>query len=131
VVAGEVDGVRGAVSEIHAEPAYLDVALPAGATFEQPVPRGHTALAYVFRGEVILGRTGTARGTTVAAPRLVVLGDGDVVRMRAGAGPARFLLLSGQPLGEPMARYGPFVMNTREEIQQALRELREGTFIKG
>jgi redox-sensitive bicupin YhaK (pirin superfamily) len=130
VVAGLVDGVPGAVREIAAEPGYLDVALPPGATFEQPVPRGHTALAYVYQGEVVLGRTATARGTTVPAPRLVVLGDGDVVRVRGGAALARFLLLSGQPLGEPMARYGPFVMNTRDEIQQALRELREGTFIK-
>jgi len=132
VVAGTVDGVEGAVKDIFAGPTYLDVALPAGRSFEQPVPRGHTALLYVFRGEVTLGGAGPARGSTaVRAPRLAILKDGDVVRVHAGAAPARFLLLSAQPLDEPYARWGPFVMNTREEISQALRELREGTFIKG
>jgi len=125
VVAGEVDGVRGAVREIYADPEYLDVSLPPLRTFEQPVPRGHTALAYVFRGEVAFGEG----GAPVRATRLALLSDGDVVRARTGEAPGRFLLLSGRPLGEPVARYGPFVMNTAEEIQEALRELRAGTFI--
>ncbi|HUL59463.1 MAG TPA: pirin family protein [Anaeromyxobacteraceae bacterium] len=129
VVAGEVDGVAGAVREIFAGPTYLDIALPAGGAFEQPVPRGHTALLYVFQGEVTVGVAAKA-SAPIAATRLVVLGDGDVVRVRAGAAPARFLLLSAQPLDEPYARYGPFVMNTREEIAQALQELREGTFVR-
>ncbi len=130
VVAGEVDGVRGAVKEIHAEPEYLDVSMPPRSTFEQPVPRGHTALAYVFAGEVSFGDAADAGHGKVAATRLVVLGDGDVVRARTGEKPGRFLLLSGKPLGEPVARYGPFVMNTAEEIQQTLRELRDGSFIR-
>jgi redox-sensitive bicupin YhaK (pirin superfamily) len=129
VVAGEVDGVAGAVREIFADPTYLDVALPAGRTFEQPVPRGHTAILYVFQGEVSVGGTDASRGKTVPSPRLVVLEDGDVVRVHAAA-PARFLLLSAQPLHEPYVRWGPFVMNTREEVAQALQELRDGTFIK-
>jgi len=66
----------------------------------------------------------------VQATRLVILGDGDVVRVHAAGGPARFLLLSAQPLDEPSARWGPFVMNTPEEIQQALQELRAGTFVR-
>jgi hypothetical protein len=127
VVAGTVDGVQGAVREIHAEPEYLDVSMPAHRSFEQPVPRGHTALAYVFGGEVSFGEA----ARPVAATRLVVLDDGDVVRVRTGERPGRFLLVSGRPLGEPVARYGPFVMNTAEEIQEALRELREGTFVRG
>jgi redox-sensitive bicupin YhaK (pirin superfamily) len=125
VVAGAVDGVTGAVKEIFAGPTYLDVALPAGGTFEQPVPRGHTALLYVFKGEVNVG------GRSVASTRLVVLRDGDVARVRAGDAPARFLLLAAQPLQEPYARWGPFVMSTPEEVEQALQELRDGTFIKG
>ncbi|ABS27331.1 pirin family protein [Anaeromyxobacter sp. Fw109-5] len=124
VVAGHVDGVDGAVKEIFAGPTYLDVSLPADGSFEHPVPRGHTALVYVFQGEV------TAGGKAVGAPRLAILGDGDVVRLRASGGPARFLLLSAQPLEEPAVRWGPFVMNTQEEIRQALQELRDGTFIK-
>jgi redox-sensitive bicupin YhaK (pirin superfamily) len=131
VIAGAVDGVAGAVKDIFAGPTYLDVTLQEGRTFEQPVPRGHTALLYVFEGEVQVGGGGPARGQAIGAPRLVVLGDGDVVRVHAPAAPARFLLLSAQPLGEPAVRYGPFVMNTREEIQQALHELKHGTFIKG
>jgi redox-sensitive bicupin YhaK (pirin superfamily) len=129
VVAGEVDGVTGAVREIFAGPSYLDVALPAGRTFEQPVPRGHTALLYVFEGEVVVGGSRPA-GPGLRAPRLVVLGDGDVVRVHAASAPARFLLLSAQPLNEPYARYGPFVMNTEAEIRETLAELRRGTFIK-
>ena len=130
VVAGTVDGVEGAVREIFAGPSYLDVALAPGQSFEQPVPRGHTALVYVFQGAVRIGGSGSAGGKAVSATRLAVLGDGDAVRIHANAGPARFLLLSAQPLEEPYARYGPFVMNTREEIAQALHELREGTFVK-
>ena len=130
VVAGEVDGVAGAVREIFAGPTYLDVALPAGRSFEQPIPRGHTALLYVFQGEIAVGGPDPVRGPAFAAPRLVVLDDGDVVRVHAASTPARFLLLSAQPLHEPSARWGPFVMNTQEEIREALRELREGTFVK-
>ncbi len=130
VVAGEVDGVAGAVREIFAGPTYLDVALPAGSTFEQPVPRGHTGLLYVYQGEVALGGARASRRTAIPAPRLAILKDGDIVRAHAGGAPARFLLLSAQPLGEPYARWGPFVMSTREEVAQALQELREGTFIK-
>ncbi len=131
VVAGEVDGVAGAVHEIFAGPTYLDVALPAGGTLEQPIPRGHTALLYVFRGEVALGAATPPRGATpIGAPRLAVLEDGDVVRVHAVGGPARFLLLSAQPLREPYARWGPFVMNTSEEIALALQELREGRFVR-
>ena len=130
VVAGAVDGVAGAVKDIFAGPSYLDVALPAGRTFEQPVPKGHTALLYVYQGEIRVGGATASRGPAVGSPRLVILGDGDVVRVHAGAAPARFLLLSAQPLREPAVRYGPFVMNTEEEIAEALHELRNGTFIK-
>ena len=130
VVAGTVEGVKGAVTQIYAEPEYLDVSLLPNATFEQPVPRGHTALAYLFEGEAILGTGRDGSGTHVAATRLVLLGEGDVVGVRTEGSPARFLLLSGKPLNEPVARYGPFVMNTREEIHEALRELEAGTFIK-
>jgi redox-sensitive bicupin YhaK (pirin superfamily) len=130
VVAGDVDGTAGAVRDIFAGPTYLDIALPAGSSFEQPVPRGHTAFLYVFQGEVSVGGSAAARGKTVQATRMAILKDGDVLRVHAGSAPARFLLLSAQPLEEPAVRYGPFVMNTREEIEQALRELRQGTFVR-
>ena len=89
MIAGDVDGTAGAVREIFAGPTYLDVALPAGASFEQPVPRGHTALLYAFQGEVAVGGQPSGVADAITAPRLVILGDGDVVRVRApaGAGP--------------------------------------------
>ncbi len=129
VVAGEVDGVRGPVKEIYADPSYFDVTVPAGGSLRQPVARGHAAFAYVFEGEGLFeaGDGGSAR--PVGSPRLAVLGDGDELVVRAGEQPVRFLLVSGKPLGEPIARYGPFVMNTRQEIEQALRDLRDGTFV--
>ena len=130
VIAGVVDGVRGAVTEIYADPEYLDVFVPAGRSFGQSVPRGHTAFAYVFDGEGVFGGDADGNEFKVPSPRLVVYGDGDGVFVRADRKPVRFLLLSGKPLGEPIARYGPFVMNTKEEIEQALADLRNGTFIK-
>ncbi len=130
VIAGDVDGVRGAVTEIYADPEYLDVSVPAGRSFGQPVPEGHTAFAYVFEGEGVFGADAGEGGTTVPATRLAVFGGGDVVNLRAQNRSVRFLLFSGRPLGEPVARYGPFVMNTKEEIAQALADLRNGTFVK-
>jgi quercetin 2,3-dioxygenase len=125
VIAGTVDGVTGPVSGIVAEPTYLDVALAPGGPFTQPVPLGHSAFAYLFEAEA---RFGAHDGALVAAPKLVVWDDGEGVEVRAGEKPARFLLVSGAPLNEPVARYGPFVMNTQGEIQQTLRELQAGTF---
>jgi len=127
VIAGTVDGVTGPIAGIVAEPTYLDVSLAGGGTFAQPIPRGHSAFAYVFEGEA---RVGAGDGKIVAAPKLVVWGDGDSIEVRAEKTPARFLLVSGQPLNETIARYGPFVMNTQEEIQQTLRELQQGTFAR-
>jgi quercetin 2,3-dioxygenase len=129
VVAGEVDGVRGPVKEIYADPSYFDVTVPAEGCLKQPIARGHAAFAYVFEGEGLFGATDGDSGRTVGSPRLAVLGDGDEVVVHAGGQPVRFLLVSGKPLGEPIARYGPFVMNTRQEIEQALRDLRDGTFV--
>jgi redox-sensitive bicupin YhaK (pirin superfamily) len=127
VIAGTVDGVSGPITGIVAEPTYLDVSLAGGGTFAQPIPRGHSAFAYVFEGEA---RVGSGDGKIVAAPKLVVWGDGDSIEVRAEKTPARFLLVSGQPLNETIARYGPFVMNTQDEIQQTLRELQQGTFAR-
>ncbi len=130
VIAGEADGVRGAVTEIYADPEYLDVSVPAGRSFEQSIPVGHTAFAYVFEGEGTFGGDAGGGGTTISATNLAVFGDGNSVVALARNGPVRFLLISGKPLGEPIARYGPFVMNTKEEIAQALADLRNGTFVK-
>ena len=128
VIAGEAAGgkVVGPVEGLAVAPKFIDVTLPPGATFHEAVPRGHTAFAYVDHGEVHFG---PAR-SPAQAPALVVFGDGDAVEAAGGPGGGRFLLAAARPLGEPIARHGPFVMNTRAEIEQALRDLRSGHFIK-
>lgn len=130
VIAGVVDGIRGPVTEIAADPAYLDVSMPASGSFAHPIERGHAAFAYVFEGEGIFGIADEGEGEIVGHPKLIVFDDGDHVAVRTSDRPVRFLLVSGRPLNEPIARYGPFVMNTRAEIEQALRDLREGTFVR-
>ena len=130
VIAGAAGDVRGPVTGIAADPTYLDVSLPAGCAFEQPVAAGHTAFAYVFAGGGRFGPADASSRAEIVAPRLAVFGDGDVVQAHAGQDGLRFLLVSGAPLGEPIARYGPFVMNTREEILQALEDLHNGTFVR-
>jgi quercetin 2,3-dioxygenase len=124
VVAGEVNGVAGPVTEIAASPLYLDVELAPDTEFIQPVPNGRTALAYVFEGK------GVFADQTIEAVHLVKFEDGDSVRVKTENKSIRFMLMAGQPFKEPIAPYGPFVMNTMEEIQQTLVELRNGTFIK-
>jgi quercetin 2,3-dioxygenase len=126
VVAGRSEGLRGPVTEIAADPMYLDVTLPAGASFVNAVPDEHTALAYVFEGQGYFGSEGLA----VAGARLIAFTDGGAVMAQAGDRGMRFLLFSGKPTHEPIVRYGPFVMNTWEEIDQTLRDLRGGTFAK-
>jgi redox-sensitive bicupin YhaK (pirin superfamily) len=128
VIAGEAAGGRlvGPVEGLAVAPKFIDVTLPAGATFREHVPRGHTAFAYVDQGEVSFG----PEQTPAHAPALVIFGDGDLVEAAAGPGGGRFLLAAARPLGEPIARHGPFVMNTRAEIEQALQDLRTGKFIR-
>jgi hypothetical protein len=129
VITGRVNGTSGPVTGIAANPTYLDVFVPAQTTFLQPIERGHTAFAYVFEGEARFPGDEKEDGLMISFPRLVVLGDGDYVKVTTGATPVRFLLVSGKPLREAIARYGPFVMNTEEEIEQTLLELRQGTFV--
>jgi len=127
VIAGEVDGTEGAVSGIAVAPIYLDILLPEDTAHTQPVPVGHAALCYVFEGEVSII---AADGTAVDVPHqtLAILSDGDGVTMRAGTEGGQALLIAGKPLNEPVVRYGPFVMNSREEIGQAIDDYRAGRF---
>jgi len=129
VISGTVAGIAGPVTDIAANPVYLDVSIPARTSFRHPIERGHAAFAYVFEGEARFAGGEKEDGTKVTHPKLVVLGDGDYVQVATDETPVRFLLVSGKPLHEPVARYGPFVMNTEEEIEQTLRELQEGTFV--
>ncbi len=128
VICGEVDGVKGPALDIVASPEYLDIEIPAGSTFSRETPAGHTVFAYVLEGMLELpgGKDKTAGRVT-----LVLLGDGTLVRFGAAEEGARFLLVSGKPLREPIAWAGPIVMNTDEELRIAFEEYRDGTFLKG
>jgi len=130
VVAGSVDGVCGPVTEIAANPLYMDVRLDPGASFTQAIPSGHTLVVYVYKGQGEFGIDQTGQGQTVDATHLVVFNDGDHLKVRAALdAPVHFMLMAGAPFREPIVPYGPFVMNTVEEIQQALTDLRNGTFV--
>ena len=128
VITGTVDGITGPVTGIAADPTYLDVFIPPHISFTHPIERGHTAFAYVFAGEARFQQEDRSQ-RVISHSHLVVLGDGDSITVGTEAHSVRFLLVSGKTLGEPIARYGPFVMNTEEEIKQTLLELREGTFV--
>lgn len=122
VIAGASHGVQGAVTRDATAPVYLDLHLPAGASFAQTLPPGHNAFVYVYRGEVKVS------GQRVPVQRMAVLSndpaaDGVVIEANSDA---KALLIAGQPLNEPIAQYGPFVMNTKEEIYQALNDFRDG-----
>ncbi len=131
IVAGEYEGVEGPVSEIAAKPVYMDITLEAGADFHLPVPGGHSAVAYVFEGRGLFGLDLEGKGQSIEAVHMVFFDDGDEIRISAAEESAvRFMFIAGAPFNEPIVPYGPFVMNTREEIQQALSDLRNGTFVQ-
>jgi redox-sensitive bicupin YhaK (pirin superfamily) len=125
VIAGESHGVSGAVRREATQPLYLDLHLDAGARFEQPLPPGHNAFIYVYRGALRIGQA------QVPQQRMAILRnapDSDGVVLQAEAAGTRALLIAGQPLNEPIAQYGPFVMNTKEEIFQAVQDFQSGRF---
>jgi redox-sensitive bicupin YhaK (pirin superfamily) len=131
IVAGTVDGVSGPVEDIAASPLYMDVQLDADKEWDFDIPAGHTALAYVFEGEgVFSGDPSTGVGQTIEAVKLIKFSDGDCMTVKTENKPVRFMLIAGAPFKEPIVPYGPFVMNTIEEIQETLKELRNGTFIR-
>jgi len=124
VIAGSSHGVAGAVQRDGTEPLYLDVELPAGASFSQPLPAGHNAFLYPYRGGLTTG------GRQVPTRSMAIFANDDAadgVQVQAGSDePARFILIAGRPLNEPIAQYGPFVMNTQQELQQAVEDFRAG-----
>jgi redox-sensitive bicupin YhaK (pirin superfamily) len=124
VIAGELGGARGPVEAPATDPLYLDVRLDSGSDFQTAVPPSHNAFVYVYEGAIATGEG--AEEQRVARGDLAVLGAGSGLRVHAKDVPARFILVAGRPLREPIARYGPFVMNTEAEIRQALLDLQSG-----
>ena len=126
VIAGRVGEVAGPIVQPATDPLYLDVALAPGKSWEYALPEGHNAFAYAFEGSAALGDGADAR--TLGAHEMGVLGGGDLLRLQAGDQGARLILVAGRPLREPVARHGPFVMNTRQELMQAFVDYQEGRF---
>ncbi len=124
VITGELDGVRGPVRPRPTDPIYMDVQIPAGGEFRHTPPAGHTTLVHGVAGEAYVGDEGQA----LREREMVLLSDAGEVYVRAGEVSARVLLIAGKPLREPIAHYGPFVMNTREEIMQAAQDFEAGRF---
>jgi hypothetical protein len=144
VICGTAEGREGPVRDIVIEPEYLDITLPAGSGFVHKTSRGHTVFAYVIGGKGVFCNEKNPfsydaegenyfdmeRDAYIHNGTAVLFGDGDQVTVTTQGDPVRFLLVSGRPIGEPVAWYGPIVMNTEEELQVAFEEYRNGTFIR-
>ncbi len=131
VIAGSVGNIRGPISQPATDPTYLDVEVTPGATFVHRLPADHSAFLYVLEGSLRVG-TGSA-ATAIQSQQMAVLGEGEELRIEGasvgadGQG-ARAILVAGRPLHEPVAKYGPFVMNTKEELMQAFQDFQNGKF---
>jgi redox-sensitive bicupin YhaK (pirin superfamily) len=127
VLVGSFEGVSGPVTDVATDPIYLDITLPAGKSASVPVPAEHNAFAYVFEGAAKIGAGAEAK--MVERGQLAVLSLGDAVTVEGGADGGRLILVAGRPLREPVAKYGPFVMNTPDEIRQAIADYQAGKFV--
>jgi hypothetical protein len=126
VLAGRLGDATGPATAVATDPLYLDVTLPDGASADIPVPAGHAAFAYVYDGAARIGPAGAA--WRIARGELAVLGAGARVELAADEGGGRLILVAGKPLREPVAKYGPFVMNDYDEIRQAVMDFQAGRF---
>lgn len=128
VICGKVDNIEGPVQDIIIDPEYLDVMMPADTTFVHAAKKTHTVFAYVFAGEVVLN--GSDDNAVISNGSLVMFDQGDEIKLSCRQFSARFLLVSGKPIGEQIAWHGPIVMNTKQELAVAVNEFRDGTFVK-
>jgi quercetin 2,3-dioxygenase len=130
IICGNIGDIQGPVRDIVTDPEYLDITVPAGSEFSHPTKRGHTVLAYVIGGVGQFGEENMGQDLFTGNGDLVLFGDGDRVTVSTKGDLIRFLLISGKPIGEPIAWYGPIVMNTREELRIAFEEFNNGTFVR-
>ncbi|WP_440951915.1 pirin family protein [Methanococcoides sp. FTZ1] len=144
VICGEVNGKKGPVQDIVTDPEYLDITIPPATSYVHPTKTGYTVFAYILKGEGVFGKDHDPYSFEVEGAKyfdlkepspikpenLIMFDDGDEIVATAGNEGLRFLLVSGKPINEPVAWYGPIVMNTQEELQVAFEEYRNGTFIK-
>ncbi len=127
IICGEVNGVKGPVQDIITDPEYLDVSIEPNSEFKHSIANTHNVFAYVIEGEAIFD---PAKDEIVGTEHLVIFKEGDEVLIQTKDKSVRFLLISGKPIGEPVAWRGPIVMNTEEELRIAFNEYSKGTFIK-
>jgi redox-sensitive bicupin YhaK (pirin superfamily) len=123
IVTGTANGITGPITGISVDPLFIDVSLESNGTHTQAITPGHTAFVYAFEGSVEVA------GTNIAFNKLALLSDGDEVALTT-KNSGRAIVVSGAPIGEPIARYGPFVMNTNDEIRQAIKDFQTGEFFK-
>ena len=128
LIAGKLDGIEGPIRGIEANPQYMDIRIPAGAVSDHDIASDHNAFVYVFGGSAEIGAGEDSDSKLIRDGELAVLGAGEAVRIRAGDEGARLILVSGRPLDEPVFKYGPFVMNSKEEILQAIQDYQSGAF---
>lgn len=126
VIAGRFGDTEGPINGVATEPVYLDVSLQAGSSIDVPLPPDHNAFAYVFQGSALIGATGAEQA--IARGTLAVLSQGGSMRLSASSEPARLILVAGRPLREPVAKYGPFVMNTQQQLAEAVQDYQAGRF---
>jgi len=127
IICGEINNVKGPVQDVITDPEYLDVSMDPNSEFKHSIDNSHNVFAYVIEGEAIFD---PRKDTLVNVENLVIYRNGDEVVVNTKEKPVRFLLISGKPIGEPVAWQGPIVMNTEEELRLAFREYSQGTFIK-
>ncbi|MFX0084885.1 MAG: pirin family protein [Candidatus Hodarchaeota archaeon] len=127
VICGKLNGTQGPVKDIVTDPEYLDISISSGAKYIHSVKKGYTVFAYVIDGESYFDQN---QGRLIPADHLVIFNDGTEVIIQTRDKPVRFLLISGKPIKEPIAWYGPIVMNTQTELNIAFEEYRKGTFLK-